>query len=155
MSLTSQLNVCEKYGNHNGNAERPSWSAFAINFGDELWDELLMGHDAQNPGRDVNRLGSNGQDADDHARVQDVWYAWSIGVPNGNDEGRRCHTATAQESFVIARYKQCDKYDAEHVDKVRSKGNELRGVSHRVAWILCLTTHDADEDLIANSPGSK
>lgn len=111
-----------------------------------------MGHCSNDSGRNVNRFGGNAQDANNHASIENVRDPWDVCIFDCNDEWRSGDTTTAKQSFVIRRDQESNKRDAQHVNKDDAEWHQLGRMSHREAWALRLTAHDADEDLVAHCP---
>lgn len=97
-------------------------------------------------------LARNGKNAANNARVEDMRNDGYVGLLHGNDERRGGDAGAAKEAIVVGGDEERDPEHADHVEGGDAHGDEFGGVGHRVAGIFGLAAHDADEDLVADSP---
>lgn len=114
-----------------------------------------MGHGSEDSRREIDRLSRDSQDANHHARVENISDNRDLGVDGRNDEGRSGNTAATEKSLVVGRNEEGDEHDADHVDDTDSEGDQLCGVAHGVSGALGFSAHDTDEDLVTDSPCSE
>lgn len=151
--LTTQVDVGKNNGNESSDDQSPTRSALVVDLGELLRDQALVGHGSENSRGEVDGLGRNSQDTNNHTTVEDVADSGDSSIVDGNDKGRGSDAGATKESVIVGGDEDTDEDDAEHVDDGNSEGHELGGVGEGESGGFGLTTHDTDEDLVTDGPG--
>lgn len=151
--LTAQVDISKHNGNESSDNESPTGSALGVDLGELRRDQALVRHGSENSRGEVDGLGRDGQDTDNHTAVEDVADSGDASIVDGNDKGRSSDAGAAEESVVVGGDEDADEDDTEHVDDGHSEGDELGGVGEGESGGFGLTAHDADEDLVTDGPG--